>query len=62
MAVIGGGYAGLISARRLLDEGEVTVLLYDMTDHYGGMWYETKEKDKDKYGADIHTSAYKGLQ
>lgn len=61
LAVIGGGQAGLCSAKRALEEG-FKVTIYEQNGHLGGTWHYTEETGKDQYGVNINSSMYQGLK
>lgn len=61
LAVIGGGQAGLCSAKRALEEG-FKVTIYEQNGHLGGTWHYTEKTGKDEYGVNINSSMYQGLK
>lgn len=61
IAVIGGGQAGLCSAKRIIEEG-FKVTVYEQNEKLGGTWNYTERTGKDQYGVDIHTAMYQGLR
>ena len=56
VGIIGAGAAGLICAKRLLEEG-FEVKIFEQTEQVGGTWFYT-----DEVGEHIHTSMYKNLK
>jgi cation diffusion facilitator CzcD-associated flavoprotein CzcO len=61
-AVIGGGAAGLISARELLKAGH-RVTIFEQSPNIGGVWDYVDETDDDPLGrgsVSVHGSMYKG--
>lgn len=61
LAVIGAGTAGLCAAKHAIQNGfDVTV--FERAAQVGGTWVYSDAIGKDKYGLDVHTSMYKGLQ
>ena len=61
VAVIGGGLAGLCSAKNALANG-LQVTLYEQTGGIGGTWNYTEKTGRDEYGLKIHSSMYRGLR
>ncbi|XP_017771385.1 PREDICTED: senecionine N-oxygenase-like [Nicrophorus vespilloides] len=61
VAIIGGGAAGLASARHVLGNGHECDVL-EMGSHLGGTWVYTDDVGKDKYGFPVYSAMYKGLR
>lgn len=61
VAVIGGGAAGLTSARHVSAQG-IPCDVYEMASELGGTWVYTDFVGKDKYGYPVHTAMYQGLR
>nr|KYP59770.1 Flavin-containing monooxygenase FMO GS-OX5 [Cajanus cajan] len=66
VAVIGAGVAGLAAARELRGEG-LNVVVFEKSDHLGGMWRYDPRTDSDPVGWDpsrevVHTSLYRSLR
>lgn len=66
VAVIGGGTAGLVTARELKREGH-HVTVFEKADRVGGLWLYTSRTDSDLLGLDpnreiVHASLYKSLR
>lgn len=61
IAIIGAGTTGLISAKLAVDRG-FNVTVFEQNEELGGTWWYTDEIGKNKYGIDVHTSAYEGLR
>lgn len=61
VAVIGAGTAGLCAAKNCAQVGfDVTV--FEQSSAIGGTWVYSDDVGKTKYGLDVHTSMYRGLQ
>lgn len=61
IAVIGAGTAGLCAAKTAIQYGfDVTV--FEQASQVGGTWVYSDAVGTDKYGLDVHTSMYQGLQ
>lgn len=62
IGVIGGGAAGLCSARHILATSEMTPIVWEQSTKVGGTWIYTQELGKDKHGLPIHSSMYESLK
>ena len=61
VAVIGAGTAGLCAAKHAIQNGfDVTV--FERANQVGGTWVYTDNIGMDKFGLQVHTSMYQGLQ
>ncbi|KAL3286885.1 hypothetical protein HHI36_001373 [Cryptolaemus montrouzieri] len=61
VAIIGGGAAGLSSARHLkADRHECEI--FEMTPQIGGTWVYTDDVGNDKYGFPVYSPMYQGLR
>ncbi|KAL2337150.1 hypothetical protein Fmac_011596 [Flemingia macrophylla] len=66
VAVVGAGVAGLATARELRREA-LDVVVFEKSDHLGGMWRYDPRNDSDPVGSDpnrdvVHTSLYRSLR
>lgn len=61
VVIIGGGMAGLISARYASEAGH-SVTVYEQFAEIGGTWVYSDRTDVDEYGVRIHSSLYRDLQ
>ncbi|MBA0685828.1 hypothetical protein Goari_013472, partial [Gossypium aridum] len=66
VAVVGGGFAGLVTARELKREG-LLVTVFEKADHVGGMWLYNSRVETDLLGLDpnreiVHSSLYRSLR
>ena len=61
VGIIGGGAAGLASARHVSANGyECDVL--EMSDELGGTWVYTDDVEKDRFGYPVYSAMYKDLR
>ncbi|KAL5288528.1 hypothetical protein ACFFRR_009010 [Megaselia abdita] len=60
ICIIGGGMAGICSAKHALDHG-LKVTVFEKTGNLGGTWVYNDKSGTDEYGLDIHSSMYKSL-
>lgn len=61
IAVIGGGAAGLASAKNILEQGH-KVVIFEKSGALGGTWWYTDQIGKDEFGVDIHSAIYYTLR
>ncbi|GMI98302.1 hypothetical protein like AT1G62620 [Hibiscus trionum] len=66
VAVVGGGFAGLVTARELQREGH-RVTLFEKANNVGGIWLYDSRLETDLLGLDpnreiVHSSLYKSLR
>nr|KJB41080.1 hypothetical protein B456_007G089300 [Gossypium raimondii] len=66
VAVLGGGFAGLVTARELKREG-LLVTVFEKADHVGGIWLYNSGVETDLLGLDpnreiVHSSLYRSLR
>ncbi|MBA0617272.1 hypothetical protein Godav_026735 [Gossypium davidsonii] len=66
VAVVGGGFAGLVTARELKREG-LLVTVFEKADHVGGIWLYNSRVETDLLGLDpnreiVHSSLYRSLR
>lgn len=63
IAIVGGGVAGLVTARHVVDKLDTySLVLFEQTNQIGGTWVYTDKTDLDKHGLLIHSSMYKNLR
>ncbi|KAG5680248.1 hypothetical protein PVAND_009770 [Polypedilum vanderplanki] len=62
LCIIGAGAAGLCAIKNAINYGFEDITAYEQASEIGGTWVYTDEIGKDKYGLEIHSSMYQGLQ
>lgn len=61
VAIVGGGAAGLSSAKHVKAGGHECEL-FEMAAQVGGTWVYTDDVEKDKYGFPVYSAMYQGLR
>ncbi|KAL3286893.1 hypothetical protein HHI36_001380 [Cryptolaemus montrouzieri] len=61
VAIIGGGAAGLSSARHVKEDGHECEI-FEMAAQVGGTWVYTDDVGTDKYGFPVYSAMYQGLR
>lgn len=61
IGVIGAGAAGLCAIKQALSFG-CEVIAFEQSETIGGTWVYNDQIGKDRYGNNVHSSMYKGLQ
>ncbi|KAK9873989.1 hypothetical protein WA026_002337 [Henosepilachna vigintioctopunctata] len=61
VAIIGGGAAGLSSARHVIEDGHECEL-FEMSPQIGGTWLYTDDVGTDQYGFPVYSAMYQGLR
>ncbi|KAK9873991.1 hypothetical protein WA026_002339 [Henosepilachna vigintioctopunctata] len=61
VAIVGGGAAGLSSARHLIENGHECEI-FEMSPQIGGTWLYTDDIETDKYGFPVYSAMYQGLR
>ena len=62
VGIIGCGAAGLVAAKRVLETGELTPIVWEQSKDIGGTWAYTPDTGVDQHGLPIHSSMYKNLR
>lgn len=61
VAIIGGGTAGLVSAKYAIAQGH-DVTIFEQSEELGGIWVYSDKIGTNKYGVKIHSPMYTGLR